>query len=155
MISGFDDKLVAMIESHPSIIVGTCDRALVPTMARGFGARVISSGEALEVLVSRWPGRATLANIQASRRIAVTFTAPETFEAFQVKGGVTGWGECTPADLELSSTYAEVIRRRIVNLGEPPEMVPVVFSAQGLFRIHFTPEVVFRQTPGKNAGQRL
>ena len=49
MISGFDDRLIGLIESHPWITVGTCDRALVPTMSRAFGARVIGDGEAVEV----------------------------------------------------------------------------------------------------------
>ncbi len=155
MISGFDQNLIDLIESHPSIIIGTCDRALVPVMSRGFGARVISGGETVEVLISRWPGRATLANVEASRRIAVTFTAPETFESYQVKGRVTEWGECTPADLELASRFTDVIRQRILSLGDPPDLVRLTFSAQGLFRVRFKPEVVFRQTPGKNAGQRL
>ncbi len=104
MISGFDDTLIALIEAHPSIIVGTCDRALVPTMSRGFGARVIDRGKALDVLVSRWPGRGTLANIEATGRVATTFTAPETFDAYQIKGRVLEWGECTAEDLQLAAT---------------------------------------------------
>jgi hypothetical protein len=155
MISGFDDKLIALIESHPSIIVGTCDRALVPTMSRGFGARVIDGGKAVHVLISRWPGRRTLANIEATRRIATTFTAPETFDAYQIKGRVVDWGECTAEDLELAATYTTVIRERITRLGEPEDMVRVVFAAHGLYRVRIVPEAIFLQTPGKNAGQRI
>jgi hypothetical protein len=155
MVSGFDDRLVALITSHPSIIIGTCDRALVPVMARGFGARVLDGGVAVEVLVSRWPGPQTLANIQDTSRIAVTFTAPETFEAYQVKGQVTGWGDCTPEDTALEVAFTRRIRERIEALGEPAELVRTTFSAQGLFRIRLAPELVFLQTPGKDAGKRL
>jgi hypothetical protein len=155
MISGFDDKLIALIESHPSIIVGTCDRALVPTMSRGFGARVIDGGEALDVLISRWPGSKTLANIEATSRIATTFTSPETFDAYQIKGRPIDWGECTPEDLELAATYTTQIRARIARLGEPEDLVRVTFSARGLYRVRIVPEAIFLQTPGKNAGQRI
>jgi hypothetical protein len=155
MVSGFDDKLIALITSHPSIIIGTCDRALVPTTSRGFGARVIDGGAAIEVLISRWPGSQTLANIEATGRIAVTFTAPETYGAYQIKGQATGWGDCTPDDLDLAARFTTVIRDRIHGLGEPEEMVRVTFSSRGLFRVRMVPEVVFLQTPGKNAGQRL
>ncbi|MGL4237659.1 hypothetical protein [Tabrizicola sp.] len=155
MISGFDSKLIALIESHPSIIVGTCDRALVPTMSRGYGARVIDGGEAVEVLISRWPGRQTLANIEATGQIAVTFTTPETYDAYQIKGKAVSWGDCTAADLELSAVFTAVIRKRIRGLGESEGLVRVIFASRGLYRVRLVPEAVFLQTPGKNAGQRL
>jgi hypothetical protein len=155
MVSGFDNTLIGIIRSHPSIIVGTCDRALGPAVARGFGARVIDGGEAVEVVVSRWPGPQTEANLEATGRLAVTFTAPETFDSYQIKGRATAWGDCTPADLALVEAYTAVIRRRIAALGEPAEVVDRTFTARSPFRVRFAPEVVFLQTPGRNAGQRL
>jgi hypothetical protein len=155
MISGFDDRLIALIEAHPSITIGTCDRALVPSMSRGFGARVIDGGTAVEVLISEWPGRKALANIEETGRIAATFTVPETFDAYQIKGRVAETGDCTPADLELAAAYIDTIRRRIIALGEPEALVRVTFSPRGLFRVRIIPEELFLQTPGKRAGERL
>jgi hypothetical protein len=139
MISGFDARLIELIESHPSIIIGTCDPALVPTMSRGFGGRVVDGGAAIRLVVSRWPGPKTLANIAETGRIAVTFTAPETFVSYQIKGRVTDWGDCTPADEALAALCAATIRQRVEALGEPPHAV----------------RPTFLQTPGKNAGQQL
>jgi hypothetical protein len=155
MVSGFDDKLIALIRSHPSIIIGTCDRALVPTMSRGFGARVIDGGDALDVLISCWPGLRAKANIEDGGRIAVTFTSPETFESYQIKGRVTELGDCTPADLDLEADFTKVIRERILALHEPPELVRTTFTARGLYRVRVVPEAVFLQTPGRDAGERL
>jgi hypothetical protein len=155
MISGFDARLIELIESHPSIIVGTCDRALVPTMSRCFGCRVLDGGVAIELVVSRWPGPKTLENIADTGRIAVTFTAPETFVSYQIKGRVTEWGDCTPADKALAATCIATIRQRLEGLGEPPHAVRPIFTPHGLYRITIAPEVVFLQTPGKNAGQQL
>lgn len=155
MISGFDDRLFGLIESHPSITVGTCDRALVPTMSRAFGARVIGHGEAVEVLISRWPGARAADNIAATGRIAVTFTAPETFDAFQIKGRVVETADCSEDDLRLAAIYTDVIRDRIRRLDEPEAVVLTTFTARGLYRVRMAPEAVFLQTPGKNAGQRL
>jgi hypothetical protein len=155
MISGFDERLIALIEGHPSITIGTCDRALVPTMSRAFGARVIARGEALDVLLSHWPGPRTRENLAANGRIAMTFTAPETFDAYQVKGRVTDIGDCTAEDLALAQTYTETIRDRIRNLAEPEAVVLSCFTAQGLSRLRVRPEAVFLQTPGRNAGQKL
>jgi hypothetical protein len=155
MISGFDSKLVTLIESHPSIIVGTCDRALVPCIARAFGARVSSADSSIEILVSRWPGPQTQQNLEQTDRVAVTFTTPETFEAFQVKGRASVLGECDAQDLALSNAYTEVIRTRIASLNEPTDLVKAIFTSKGLFKIKVTPDSVYLQTPGKNAGQRI
>jgi hypothetical protein len=155
MIPGFDSKVVEMIASHPSIIVGTCDKACVPCIARAFGARIIPGAASVEVLVSQWPGANTLSNIQHTGRAAVTFTSPETFEAYQIKGWATPSGDCTPEDHELSRVFTETIRKRIAALGEPPELVRVTFTSRGLFRIRVDADSVFVQTPGKNAGSRL
>lgn len=155
MISGLDDKVIALIEGHPSIIIGTCDRTLVPTMSRGFGARLVDGGAAIEVLVSRWPGPQTPTNIADTGRIAVTFTAPETFESYQIKGRATVQGDLTPEDETLAAAYLTVIRQRIEALGKPAEVVKPTFAPRGLYRIRVVPEVVFLQTPGKGAGRQL
>ena len=155
MISGFDSKLVALIESHPSTLVGTCDKALVPCIARAFGARVLGGSSGFEMLVSRWPGSQTIGNLELSDRIAVTFTSPETFEAYQVKGRARVLGDCDADDMELSSAYTAAVRARVVALGELPELVKITFSPRGLFKIRVDAETVFLQTPGKNAGARL
>jgi hypothetical protein len=155
MIAEFDRKVIEMIGSHPSIIVGTCDRACVPGIARAFGARIIPGRASIDVFVSGWPGPNTLANIQQNNRVAVTFTSPETFEAYQIKGRAVAWGECTAEDHDLSRVFTETIRQRIAALHEPPELVRVTFTARGLFRITVDAESVFVQNPGKNAGQKL
>jgi hypothetical protein len=155
MISGFDSKLVVLIESHPSTLVGTCDRALVPCIARGFGVRVLPGGQSLELLVSRWPGPQTISNLEQSGRVAVTFTSPETFEAYQIKGRATVLGDCDASDLALSTVFTNTICARVVALGERPDLVTITMTARGLFKIRIEVEAVFLQTPGKNAGARL
>jgi hypothetical protein len=155
MISGFDQKLIDLIEAHPSIIVGTCDRALVPCMARGFGTRVLQGGPNFELLVSHWPGPQTIANLETNNRIAVTFTAPETFQAYQVKGRASFLGDCDEKDIVLSNAYAAAIRARIIALHEPVSLVTVTFTPRGLFKLLIEADALFLQTPGKNAGARL
>jgi hypothetical protein len=93
MISGLDSKVVDMINAHPLIIIGSCDRALVPAASRAFGARVKDGGKALEVLVSHVLSQQTIANIQDTRRIAATFVQPETYESYQFKGRLTSCDE--------------------------------------------------------------
>jgi hypothetical protein len=155
MISGFDDRLVDIIHAHPSTTLATRDRALVSTMSRGFGTRVIEGGAEIEVVVSRWPGPNALDNMLENGRVAVTFTVPETFASFQVKGRFLSHGACTQADLELVDVYTRTIRRRIEALDESALLAETTFAWFDPFMIRFAPEVVFDQTPGQNAGRRL
>lgn len=155
MISRFDSKLVALIESHPSILVCSCDKALTPCIARAFGARLVRESSSFELLVSRWPGPQTFRNLEQSDRIAVTFAAPETFEAFQIKGRAHFLGECDADDIALAAEYTAAIRARIVALGERPELVKITLSPRGLFKLRVDADAIFLQTPGKNAGAPL
>lgn len=155
MISGLNDKLVGIIHSHPSITIGTCDRALVPSMSRGFGGRVRDDGAVIELVVSRWPGPSALDNMRETGRLAATFTAPETFEAFQVKGRFLGSAECSAEDLALVQAYTATIRRRIEAMDETLVIVETTFSSVQPFLVRMAPEVVFEQTPGQNAGRKL
>jgi hypothetical protein len=155
MNSHFDSKLLEIIESHPSIIVGTCDKACVPSISRGFGGRVSSTHPRMEILVSHWPGPECRANLEQTKRIAVTFTSPETFEAYQVKGKVIRIAECDHADLDLLEIYTRTIQARITALGEPLVVARVTFTSRGLFRVSFEVDSVFVQTPGTNAGRQI
>jgi hypothetical protein len=116
---------------------------------------VLQGGPNIELLVSRWPGPQTIANLENNNRIAVTFTSPETFESYQVKGRASVLGECDARDMELSAVFTAAICARVVALGERPELVTITFSARGLFKLRVDAEAVFLQTPGKNAGARL
>jgi hypothetical protein len=155
MIPGLDSKLKELIEAHPLIIVGTCDRALMPCASRGFGARVKNEGTALEVLVTRWPTPQALVNIEQTRRIAVTFTKPEDFVSFQFKGRVTSCAAPDESDRQLSAAYCETIGRRLNAIGAPSNVSGLVFLGSDVMRVSFTVDEAFLQTPGKNAGQPL
>jgi hypothetical protein len=150
-----DSTVTAVIERHPSIIIGTCDHTLKPVLARGFGGRVLDGGATVEVIVSKWPGPETLANIRATGRIALTLTVVETFEAYQIKGRVLDWGECDEEDDALTEAFVTEIRRRVLALGDRQETVERFFAPRGRFRVRLAPEAVFVQTPGSSAGRPL
>jgi hypothetical protein len=155
MISGLDSKVVDMINAHPLIIIGSCDRALVPAASRAFGARVKDGGKALEVLVSHVLSQQTIANIQDTRRIAATFVQPETYESYQFKGRLTSCDEPDEDDWKLSAEYCQTISCRLGAIGAPANVVYLIFISRNVMRVRFDIEEAYVQTPGKISGQRL
>lgn len=150
-----DDNLANLIHAHPLIIIGSCDRALVPAATRGFGARVLREGTAMEVLVTRWPSLQSISNIEQTRRIAVTFTQPENFISYQFKGRVTSCTAPDTDDKRLSADYCETIGRRLIAIGLPAGIAGLVFLGSDVMRVSLEITEAFHQTPGKNAGARL
>jgi hypothetical protein len=150
-----DSKLAEMIHAHPLIIVGSCDRALVPSTGRGFGARIGSDGKTMEVLVARLPAPQTLANFEQTKRIAVTFTQPEDFVSYQLKGHVISCVAPDDKDKQLATTYCETIARRLNAVGAPANVAGLIFLGSDVMRVSFDVIEAFVQTPGKNAGTRL
>jgi hypothetical protein len=82
----FDEELKAFLESDVAIVVGTCDRDLVPEIVRGFAARVVRDGDVIELFVGRAAAEQTLANLQMNRHISVTFSSPNDYRTVQIKG---------------------------------------------------------------------
>src|SRR3569833_1882793 len=81
-----DSELAAFLSSPVMIILGTCDAHGNPEIGRGIGARVDSSGAAVDVVVSSWQWPGTVANVRNSERAAITFARPSDYVTYQVKG---------------------------------------------------------------------
>jgi hypothetical protein len=150
-----DSKLAELIHAHPLIIIGSCDRGLVPAATRGFGARVLRQGSSMDVLVTRWPSLQTIDNIEQTRRIAVTFTNPEDFVSYQFKGRVTSCTVPDEDDKRLSANYCEAIGQRLAAIGLPAGIAGLVFLGQDVTRVNLEITEAYHQTPGRNAGTRL
>jgi hypothetical protein len=155
MDSGLNKKMVDMINAHPLIIIGTCDRALVPATSRGFGVRLNAERTAMDVLVTRWPSPQTRTNIELTGRVAVTFTDPETYVSYQIKGKGASCLEVNPDDLGLADAYCKAIGSRLIAIGAPANVVGLIYMAKNIFRVTCTIESLFLQTPGKDAGRKL
>ena len=148
-------ETTAFLEGGPALIVGTVSADGAPTATRAWGLTVLSAetGEC-RLLLDRDAERA-LANLEATRAIAVTCADVPSFYSVQLKGEFLRREAATDADRARSADYVdmffgEIIRTDGSDLASLHQMRPndVVASV-----VRF--EEIFDQTPGPGAGSAL
>jgi hypothetical protein len=148
-------ETTAFLEGGPALIVGTVDTDGAPTATRAWGLTILSA-EAAEcrLLLDRDADRA-LANLEATRVIAVTCADVPTFHSVQLKGEFVRLEPATDSDRSRSQDYVDaffgdIIRTDGSDLASLHQMRPNEIVAS-IVRFHET----FDQTPGPAAGSVL
>ena len=148
--------LVEHLESDGTLIVGTVDPAGVPEATYGWALEVLDAGAAARVrfLV---PARAarTLANLEATGRVAATVTDVETLVSAQLKGHATPGAPVTPADTRRCGRRFDAVMDRIHETDGTPKDVLERFRPGRVVAVTMVVEEVYDQTPGPVAGARL
>jgi hypothetical protein len=148
-------ETTAFLEGGPGLIVGTVGSDGAPAATRAWGLTVLSSeaGEC-RLLLDRAAERA-LANLEATRSIAVTCADVATFRSVQLKGEVVLLEPATDDDRKRSDDYVDaffgaVIRTDGRDLASLNQLRPNDIVAS-IVRFAET----FNQTPGPGAGAAL
>lgn len=158
--ASISDELKALIEGPVSVLVGTRDSRLVPEITRAWGPKVSEDRRSVSLCVPLATSRKTLDNLEANRKIAVTFSLPTNYRTFQLKGRHAKTAEPNSTDLTFVERHRDAFAAVNAPLGQPRELVEAFWRAEietsaVLVRILFVPEQVFDQTPGPGAGRRL
>ncbi len=147
---------VALIGRRVSIIVGSRDAALRPHVMRAVGARLGDDLRTVEVLMPEDSGHDVLADIRASRQVAVVFSEPHSHQTVQVKGVDATVRPAGPEDHALAQRYHAGFAEEIGMLGFEGEVARTILHHGGaLAVVRFTVAAAFEQTPGSSAGQAL
>lgn len=148
-------QTTAFLEGGPALIVGTVDADGAPTASRAWGLTVLSAdaGEC-RLLLDRDAERA-LANLEATRVVAVTCADVPSFYSVQLKGEFVRFEPATDADRLRSSDYVDaffgdIIRTDGSDLASLHQMRPNEIVAS---IVRFGE--IFDQTPGPDAGSAL
>lgn len=148
---------LAFIQKGVSINVASRDVRRVPSLTRALSCRLDDDGGRLRIAVSRSQGRDLLRDIEKSGVIAVVFTEPSTHRTLQIKG--IDAGEVTPdaADFESLARTRIAFGAEIGRLGFDAAFNQRLFHVErdDLAVLAFTPQAVFQQTPGPDAGVLL
>jgi hypothetical protein len=96
---------IEYVETAASILVGTCDAALVPEGVRAVGIRVHPGGKRATVLVPSAIAGRTLDNLAATPRIAVTTGSLPTYSTIQLKGLARSIRDAAPEDRALAEAF--------------------------------------------------
>jgi hypothetical protein len=153
--AGLSDEVVAHLTSEVMIIVSVragSDRA---TIARSTGALYCGDKGWVSLFVSapQWPETVEYAGVGGL--IAATFTRPDNYISYQIKGRIVDIGPATEAETTQAASYVENTLATMARLGVTRVQLSHTFAQGQLVRISFLPRELFIQTPGPQAGLKL
>jgi hypothetical protein len=149
--------LLAMIDRGVSVIVGSRDLALRPSVMRAVGSSVTPDGRSITVFVSRRQSRQLIQDVAADGHVAVVFSEPATHRTVQVKARQASLRNAEPADEAVLARYLASMEHEIEQVGYPPSLTRAMLAhrLEDLVAISFEPDQAFDQTPGPRAGTPL
>ncbi|HSV35418.1 MAG TPA: hypothetical protein VLI46_07665 [Ramlibacter sp.] len=149
--------LLAMIRRGVSVIVGSRDLALRPSMMRAVGSDVAPDGSAITVYVSRRQSRQLIQDVAATGHVAVVFSEPASHRTLQVKATRAVLRNAEPQDGPVLARYLASMEHEIQRVGYGPPMTRAMlaYRLDDVVAIRFEPEQAFDQTPGPKAGASL
>jgi hypothetical protein len=149
-----DAELAAFMESPVMIIVGACDDALLPQIARAAGVLVEASKGRLDLIVSAWQWPEAIANVRQNGRLSVTFARPSDYVSYQVKGRATV-KPAAAVHRACAAAYVSAMTATLVGNGLDRAVTEPWLVDREPVVLRLTVETLFLQTPGDKAGQRL
>jgi hypothetical protein len=149
--------LLAMMDRGVSVIVGSRDVALRPSVMRAVGSSVTPDGRSITVFVSRRKSRQLIQDVAANGHVAVVFSEPATHRPVQVKARQATLRNAEPADEALLARYLASMEHEIEQVGYPPPLTRAMLAhrLEDVVAISFEPQQAFDQTPGPRAGTPL
>jgi hypothetical protein len=150
-------ELLAMIARGVSVIVGSRDAALRPSLMRAVGSRVEAGDSGITVYLSRPQSRQLLADVAATGHIAVVFSEPSTHRTVQLKASRATQRAAGPEDADALAAYLASMEHEIQAVGFRPELTRAMLAhrLEDVVALSFTPEQAFEQTPGPRAGASI
>ena len=149
--------LVAVMARGVSVIVGSRDAQLRPSIMRAVGSRVEADGRDITVYLSRPQSRQLLQDLAAVGRLAVVFSEPSTHRSVQLKTSRAEMRNAAAEDAPVLERYLASMEHELAQVGFAPAIPRALLShrLEDVVAVRFTPEQAFEQTPGPRAGAAL
>lgn len=147
-------RLREYLEPRVSIIVGTVSAEKMPASCRAIAMRADEELREFTVYVPMATSQETIANVAATRRIAVACTRPLTHSTIQIKGTVREVRLASDSEREFVHGRLEAFADELADLGYPRRGISGI-AHWPAFAIAIELEQLFEQTPGPNAGVPL
>ena len=148
---------LAFITGPVSISVGSCNAAMVPSLARGLGCRYDRRQQTITVFVATARAPSVLRDLRAGGGLAVVCSRPTTHQTLQIKGRNAVVTALAEGDRECMLAYAEAFTGELCSLGHSAHFAAGVVqgAADDAVAVSFMPLKLFEQTPGPGAGKAL
>lgn len=147
----------ALLQLGCSINAGACGSDGMPTSVRCCGCRVADDRTSISVFVSRIQAAALLQAIEENGRIAVVFSQPSTHRTLQIKGRDAAVLPLEADDVPRIAAYRAAFARELSTFGYDEILAYTVLSypSTDVVAVRFSPDEVYLQTPGPQAGERI
>lgn len=146
-----------MIASGVSVIVGSRDAALRPSLMRAVGSRIDPDSQRITVYLARSQSRQLLQDLAATGQVAVVFSQPSTHRTLQVKASRVDLRPADAEDVPVLAAYLKAMEHEIaqVGFGAPITRAMLAHRHEDVVAVSFLAEQAFDQTPGPRAGATL
>jgi hypothetical protein len=148
------DDVFAFLTGGKSLVVGTCDKDLVPECARAVALRCEPDRRHVSVFLPEVVCGRTLDNLRANGAIAVGVTHPPDHRSLQLKGVLTKLSPASPDELAFVQGYLHELSLSLDIVGLPANIIERL-NYRPCLRAEFAVEAIFLQTPGPDAGRVL
>jgi len=137
-----------------SLFVGTVNRDGVPSGCRAVAATSDDDLRTLTIYVPIATSRDVIADIAATKRIALAASHPPTHHTVQLKGTTTSVRLASDSEADLIRTRFDAFVEILHFIGIPRRTARSV-TQWPAFAVEMKVEEIFEQTPGPNAGALL
>lgn len=152
------DAHIEFLSSPVAVQVAGRDSRNVAEVIRGTGCRVTPDRINVEIFLRAEQCPPLIAAVKLNGAIAVAFSRPSTHQTIQLKGSNARVSVARAEDRAVVEAHCAAFARELTSLGWPREFVTCALLpgwAEDVHVVTFTPDAVFEQTPGRNAGQQL
>lgn len=149
------DKVVAFIQLGVAIAVASRDSQLRGSSARAVGCRISPDRKQISLIIYKPWAEKLLADINESKCLAAVFCLPITEQALQIKSSDALVEAPRTGDWDIVLNYQALWADQLNQLGFDATLAATMtrVSQTELAVVRFTPEAVFEQTPGPDAGR--
>ena len=145
------------IRGPVSVLAASHDAQLTPNLSRAVGCTLDVEANNFVVFLAASRSAALLDDLRANRRIAVVLSRPSTHESLQIKADDAEVMALPMSARTLVDDYHARMIAETGALGLSLAAVQALFSVEpdDIVAVRCTPQAIFEQTPGPNAGNLL
>lgn len=151
------DDYARFLQGRVSMTAASRDMRRLPSVARVAACRVAPDRRQVTLLFATLQATQLLADVAATRAIAVVISEPSTHRTLQLKGSDAVASAVLASDNALVAAHRQAFAEELMPLGYARDFSLGVHSVpEGkLSAVTFTVDAIFEQTPGPRAGVRV
>ena len=150
-----DAELTALLQEPVMMVFAARSAAGLPALGRALGARPAADGRTVDIFTPAAQWDEALSGLAPGSPLAFTFTRPNDYRTFQLKGALVSIRPSDAEDLAAADRYVTQVSLALAALGVQPQQMAHWLGRGDLVTLRLAPDAAFSQTPGPHAGERL